>query len=81
MLLVKLGGSLAGQAGGQTEFHVEGRNVIEMLRNLGELCPALKPVLEKGVTVSVDGRLQREATYQPLTSENEIFLLPRMAGG
>lgn len=81
MLHVKLGGTLAGRAGGKTEFEVEGRNVMEMLRHLGELCPELKPVLDKGVSVSIDGQLHRDATYQPVTSENEIFILPRMAGG
>ncbi len=81
MLTVKLGGSLAGQAGGKTEFEVEGRNVMEMLRNLAEACPKLKPVLDKGVSVSIDGQMHRDATYQTLTPENEIFVLPRMAGG
>ncbi len=81
MLKVRLGGSLAGKAGGKTAFEVEGRNVADVLRQLGELCPQLKPVLDKGVSVSIDGMLHRDALYQPLKPENEIFLLPRMAGG
>jgi molybdopterin converting factor small subunit len=81
VLTVKLGGSFAGLAGEQTEFEVEGRNVADALRALGELCPELKPVLDKGVSVSIDGTLYREALYQPLTPKNEIFILPRMAGG
>jgi len=81
VLTVKLGGSLAAKAGGKTEFEVEGRNVGDALRHLGELCPELKPVLDKGVSVSIDGTLYREALYQPLKPENEIFILPRMAGG
>ena len=81
MLTVKLGGSLAGKAGGTAEFEVEGRNVADVLRRLGELCPALGRELDKGVSVSIDGTLYRDALYQPLKSENEIFLFPRMAGG
>lgn len=81
MLNIKLGGSLAGDAGGQTEFEVEGRNVADVLRNLGEVCPQLKPVLDKGVSVSIDGTIYRNALYQPLKPENEIFLFPAMAGG
>lgn len=81
MLTVKLGGSLAAKAGGKTEFEIEGRNVADVLRRLGELCPELKPVLDKGVSVSIDGAIHREAAYQPLKPENEIFILPRMAGG
>jgi molybdopterin converting factor small subunit len=68
-------------AGGRTEFEVEGRNVADVLRALGELHPELKPVLDKGVSVSIDGTLYREALYQPLKPDNEIFILPRMAGG
>jgi molybdopterin converting factor small subunit len=81
VLTVKLGGSLAAKAGGKSEFEIEGRNVADVLRALGELCPELKPILDKGVSVSIDGTLHREALYQLLTPANEIFILPRMAGG
>jgi len=81
MLKVKLGGTLAGRAGGRTEFEVEGRNIMEMLRHLGDACPELLPILDKGVSVAVDGQIYRDALLQPLGPENEIYLLPRMAGG
>ncbi len=80
-LTVKLGGSLAAKAGGQTEFQVEGRNIMQMLRHLGQACPELQPLLDKGVTVSVTGQIYREALLQPLEPKDEIVLLPRMAGG
>ncbi len=81
MLKVKLGGTLVNKAGGRTEFEVEGRNVMQMLRNLGQACPELEPMLEKGVSVAIDGQIYRDAMLQAVGPDNEIVLLPRMAGG
>ena len=66
MVKVKIGGPLMSAAGGQTEFEIEAANISQMLARLGEQCPALKPVLEKGVAVSVDGRVYRGAFLQPI---------------
>lgn len=81
MVKVKLGGTLVDKAGGRKEFEVEGRNVMQMLRALGEECPELEPVLEKGVSVAIDGQIYRDAMLKAVGPEDEIILLPRMAGG
>jgi molybdopterin synthase sulfur carrier subunit len=81
MVKVRLGGTLVNKAGGRTEFEVEGANIMQMLRNLGRACPQLEPMLEKGVSVAIDGQIYRDAMLQPVGPENEIILLPRMAGG
>jgi molybdopterin converting factor small subunit len=82
LLTVRLGGSLVSRAGGRTEFQLEGRNIMEMLRHLGQICPELQPMIEKNVvSVAVDGQIYRDALLHPLDPGNEIILLPRMAGG
>ena len=81
LLTVRLGGTLAGRCGGEAEFQVEARNVMEMMRRLGAAHPRLKPVLDAGVSVAVDGQIYRDALLQPLKPGDEIYLLPRMAGG
>ncbi len=82
MLTVKLGGSLVSRAGGREKFEIEGRNIMEMLRHLGQACPELEPMLKKNaVSVAVDGQIYRDALLHPLEPDNEIVLLPRMAGG
>jgi hypothetical protein len=48
---------------------------------LAEACPRLKPTLDKGVTVAIDGELYRDAHFEPIPEGAEVFLLPRMAGG
>jgi molybdopterin converting factor small subunit len=81
MVTVKLGGTLKSFADGRTEFEVEATNVRQMLNGLGEACPKLKPLLDKGVAVAIDGEIYRDAWFQPVRPESEIFILPRLAGG
>jgi molybdopterin converting factor small subunit len=78
---VKLGGPLMSAAGGQTEFTVEAATINEMLKKLGEAYANLKPVLDKSVTVVVDGHVYRGAWMQPLKETSEIYLLPPLTGG
>lgn len=81
MVQVRIGGPLASMAGGRTRFELEASNIREILTGLGEACPRLKPVLEQGVTVAIDGELYRNAWFQPVKPDSEIYILPRMAGG
>jgi len=52
-----------------------------LLTRLGEAHPALKPHLERGVSVSIDGRIYRDAWFQPIPPGSEVYILPRLAGG
>jgi len=79
--LVRLGGPLMSQAGGETEFVVEAATIQDMLSRLGEAHPALRPLLAKSVSVVVDGQLYRGDWQKPLREGAEIYLLPPMQGG
>ena len=81
MVRVKLGGPLMSQAGGATEFAVEAGTIRELLTRLGELHPELKPVLDRGVTVAVDGTIYRGAFLAPIPEGSEVYLLPALVGG
>ena len=81
MLHVKLGGPLMSQASGVTEFDVEASTIREMLARLGELYPGLKPVLDRGVTVAVNGTVYRGAFLTPIPDGAEVFILPPLVGG
>lgn len=81
MVRVMLGGTLKSAAGGPSEFDVEARDIKELLNRLGEACPALKPRLEQGVAVAIDGRIYRDAWFEPVPPESEVYILPRMSGG
>jgi molybdopterin converting factor small subunit len=81
MVHVRLGGPMQQAAGGETEFEVEAETIQQLLDRLGEMCPRLKPVLQKGVAVAVDGRVYRGAWQQPVKPDSEVFILPPLQGG
>jgi len=81
MVKVVLWGSLKSATGGRTEVEVEAANVQQLLTCLGEQFPGLKPQLDLGVSVSIDGQIYRDAWFQPIKPSSEVYLLPRMAGG
>jgi molybdopterin converting factor small subunit len=81
MARVVLPSSMKAAAGGQTEFQIEAGNARQLLARLGEDHPKLKPLLERGVSLSIDNQLYREPAFQPLTADSEVYILPKMAGG
>ncbi len=81
MVRVTLAGPLQTAAGGQSEFELEAANIRELLTRLSEDHPKLKPVIDKGVTVAIDGEIYRDAWFQPIPPDSEVYILPRMAGG
>jgi sulfur-carrier protein len=81
MVQVRLGGSLQSYSGGRSSFEIEGANIGQILAGLGEACPRLKPLLEQGVAVAVDGEIYRGSHLQPVRPDAEVFILPKLAGG
>ncbi|MBY8974329.1 MoaD/ThiS family protein [Rhodobacteraceae bacterium NNCM2] len=78
---VELFGSLRRHAGGADRVSVEAATIRDVLDRLGEQFPGLAPRLERGVSVSIDGKIYTEALFQPVSAKNEVVLLPRIAGG
>jgi sulfur-carrier protein len=78
---VRLSGSLKTQAGGRERVEVEGRNIREILDSLAERCPELQPLIARGVAVAINGEIYRDAWFQPISSDSEVYILPKMAGG
>lgn len=81
MTKVGIWGSLRSATDGQAEVEVEARNVKEMLDRLVEAYPGLAPQIERGVSVSIDGKVYRDGLLAPIKPDSEVFLLPRLAGG
>ncbi len=79
---VRIWGSLAPHAGGQTELEVgEVRNVRELLEALVERYPGLAPQIERGVSVSIDGQIVTDDWTAPIRPDSEVVLLRRLVGG
>lgn len=81
MATVILTGTLKDYTGGLSEMEIEAANVHQLIAILGERFPALKPRLEKGLAVAIDGDLFKDAWFQPIPENSEVHLLSAMAGG
>ncbi len=78
---VVLTGNLRRFAGGQSEIELDAGDVRQLFRALGERFPALKPHLESGLAVAIDGQIYQDAWLEPIPPEAEVHLLPQIAGG
>jgi molybdopterin converting factor small subunit len=81
MVAVRLWGSLAEMADGETEVEIAATNLRELLVGLEEKYPALKPQLERGVSVSIDGKIYNDNWATPIRPDSEVVLLNRLVGG
>lgn len=78
---VGLFGALRSHADGAAEVEIEAANIAQLLRELARRYPGMAPQLERGVSVSIDGRIYTESLLEKIGPENEVMLLPRVAGG
>ena len=81
MVAVVVWGSLKPLVGGEARLEIEASNVRELLQRLEETYPGLKPQIERGVSISIDGTIFRDSWFEPIPAGAEVHLLPRLAGG
>lgn len=74
-------GTLRDALGGRERVEVRAGTIRELLDRLGEDYPALRPQLERGVSVSIDGAIYNGSWFKPVRPDQEIVLLPRITGG
>ena len=80
MVRVRVWGSLAA-AVGCDELAADADNVGALLAELRERYPALRPQLDRGVSVSVDGVIHSRSWVAAIGPDSEVVLLPRIEGG
>lgn len=78
---VELFASLATHAGGARSVDVEAGNLGELLAALKARFPGMAPALDRGVSVSIDGRIYTDSLFQPISPDNEIVLIAQLRGG
>lgn len=78
---VELFGALTAHTGGERSVTVEAKDLRGLYSALAEKYPGMAPQLDRGVSVSIDGRVYTESLFEKIGPENEIVLLPRIAGG
>ena len=81
MVEVNLWSGLRKQAEGHDTVGVEAKTVSEVLSGLIEAYPGLKPSIDAGVSVAVDGRIIANGLTEPVLPDSEVFLLQKLRGG
>ncbi len=81
MVTVKLWGSLRDHAGGSEVVEVEASNFKELLDALAAKYPGLKPQIDRGVSLAVDGLVYRNSWFTEVKPDSEVVLMPYMKGG
>jgi molybdopterin synthase sulfur carrier subunit len=79
--MVTLFGSIRAHAEGRAQVEVEAATFKELLDRLVEQYPGMKPQIDRGVSVAVDGLVYKEAWFTPIRPDSEVVLLPYMQGG
>ncbi len=80
MATVYLSSRLIEHAGGLDALVIDAPRVRELLLELLARYPGMSDALN-GMAVAIDGEIHNDADYLPLTSESEVHLVPRIAGG
>lgn len=81
MVKVMIWGSLRSATDGQMEVEVDARNFKELLDRLSAEYPGLKPQIDRGVSLALDGKIYREAWFTEIGPDSEVILMPYMTGG
>ena len=81
MLKVVLTGNLRQVVDGEKEIEVEAGTIRQLFRALGERYPALKPHLDSGPAVAINGEIYQDAWLEPIPPDAEVHIMPQIAGG
>ena len=55
---------------------IEARDIRELFRKLEAEYPGLKPHIERGIAVSINGTIYRDTWSQKIPADTEIYLFP-----
>ena len=81
MARISLSNELKPYTGGETQFAFDVSSVRELFDVLGEQYPDLRPYLEVGIAVAIDGEIYQDALLQRIGGTSEVLLFTKIAGG
>lgn len=81
MVKVRLWASLTEFADGRTVVEIDAMNLRSLLDGLARDYPGMRPQLERGVSVAIDGRIYNDTWSTPIRPDSEVVLLQRLIGG
>lgn len=81
MARVVLSRALTPYTGGESEIEIEADNIRQLFGSLGARYPALKPHLEAGLAVAIDGQIYQDSWLEPIPPGSEVHVIPQIVGG
>lgn len=81
MVKVRIWGSLQWATDERAEVEIDASTLREVLDGLAERYPALRPQLDRGVSVAIDGKVYNDSWFTPVSPDSEVVLLARLRGG
>lgn len=81
MASIHLTEALSRFADGETELELEVSTIRQLFRQLGERYPEMKPHLETGCAVAIDGQIYQDSLLEPIEPDSEVHLMPQIGGG
>ncbi len=81
MVHIVLGGQLKQYTGGQNQLEIDASTIHQLFVRLEKRFPELGPHIEGGLAVAIDGQIYQDSWFEPISDENEIHILPQIAGG
>jgi molybdopterin converting factor small subunit len=67
--------------GGLAELQLDAPSVRSLILELDRRYPGLGEQIERRMAIAIDGEIHQDAWAEPLRTESEVFLIPRIGGG
>ena len=64
----------------RAEVEVEAKTLRELLDRLAEAYPGIRPQIDRGISVVIDGLVYNDSWFTPVRPDSEVVLLPRIVG-
>jgi molybdopterin converting factor small subunit len=77
---VHFSSTLVRHTGGLEQVTIDAPRVKELLAALVARFPGLELEIDQ-LAIAIDGDVRPDAAYEPLTSQSEIYFVPKIAGG
>ena len=81
MARVHLTSSLGQFTSGELVLELEVSDIKRLFDALIARHPGLKPHLEAGVAVAIDGQIYQDELFAPIGPNSEVHILPMISGG
>jgi sulfur-carrier protein len=81
MVEVHVWGALRPVIGGASSLHVDTPTIRALFKHLSDTYPGIAPHIQRGIAVSINGKIYRDSWDEKLPQDAEIYLLPRIPGG